>query len=214
MLTLYSYYRSGTSYRVRMALNYKGIAYEQTPVNLKEGDQHGPVYRRLNPQGLLPALQTSDGLLTQSPAILDWIEETHPEPALLPAGAHDRAKVRAAAAIIGCDTHPIQNLRILKYLKNELGQDQAAVDAWSQHWIAEGFNAVERLIQQTKGPFAFGETPTLADIYILPQIYNAHRFGLDLKPYPRLRDIEGACEGVPAFRDAHPSRQPDSPAEG
>ncbi len=214
MLTLYSYYRSGTSYRVRMALNFKNVRYIQKPVNLKAGEQHGEVYRTLNPQGLLPALETPDGLLTQSPAILEWIEETHPAPALLPAGAHERAKVRTVAAIIGCDTHPIQNLRILKYLKNELGQDQAAVDAWSQHWIVEGFNAVERLIQQAKGPFAFDETPTLADIYILPQIYNAHRFGLDLKPYPRIRDIEAACEDLPAFRQAHPSRQPDAPAEG
>lgn len=214
MLTLYSYYRSGTSYRVRLALNYKGVTYEQKPVNLKAGEQHGEAYRRLNPQGLLPALETPDGLLTQSPAILEWIEETHPDPALLPAGTHERAKVRAAAAVIGCDTHPIQNLRILKYLKTGLDQDQAAIDAWSRHWIAEGFNAVEQMIRQAAGPFAFGEKPTLADIYILPQIYNAHRFGLDLKPYPRIRDIEAACADIPAFRAAHPSRQPDAPAEG
>lgn len=214
MLTLYSYYRSGTSYRVRLALNYKGVTYEQKPVNLKAGEQHGEAYRRLNPQGLLPALETPDGLLTQSPAILEWIEETHPDPALLPAGTHERAKVRAAAAVIGCDTHPIQNLRILKYLKTGLDQDQAAIDAWSRHWIAEGFNAVEQMIRQAARPFAFGEKPTLADIYILPQIYNAHRFGLDLKPYPRIRDIEAACADIPAFRAAHPSRQPDAPAEG
>lgn len=214
MLKLYSYYRSGTSYRVRMALNYKGAEYENAPVNLKDGEQHGETYRKLNPQGLLPALEMPGGVLTQSPAILEWIEETWPEPALLPEDPFLRAKVRAIAAIIGCDTHPIQNLRILLYLKNELGQPQDAVQEWARHWIAKGFDAVEPMIAGAAGPFAFGETPSMADIYLLPQIYNARRFGVDMEAYPRIAGIEAAAAEVKAFAAAHPSRQPDAPDEG
>jgi len=213
MLKLYSYYRSGTSYRTRLALNYKGIAYEQAPVDLKAGAQGEPAYLGLNPQGLVPALETPEGLLTQSPAILEWIEETVPEPPLLPADPFSRARVRAVAAIIGCDTHPIQNLRVLKRLMSDHGTDQDAAQGWARHWIAKGFEAVEALIAAEPGPFCFGETPTLADLYIRPQVYNAERFGLDMASYPRIKGAAEAVDAVPALADAHPSKQPDAPAE-
>jgi len=211
MLRLHGYYRSGTSYRVRMALNLKGQRYDYVPVNLKEGEQRGEAYRRLNPQGLVPALETPDGLLTQSPAILEWIEETWPDPPLLPESAFDRARARAVAAVIGCDTHPIQNLRILLYLKAELGQPPDAVQQWARHWIGEGFRSVEALIGDAPGPFALGSRAGMADLYLLPQIYNAHRFGVDMAAFPRLAAIEAAAAEIPALADAHPSRQPDAP---
>lgn len=209
-MILHGYWRSGTSYRTRIALNLKGLAYETAPLDLRAGAQKSDVYLRLNPQGLVPALETGDGLiLTQSPAILEWLEETHPDPALLPPDAAGRAQVRAMAAVIGCDVHPLNNLRVLKAV-HALGVDQAGLDAWAQHWIVDGFKALEALVVRHGEGWCFGATPTLADCYLIPQLYSARRFHVDLAAFPRLLEIEARAEVHPAFIAAHPDRQPDA----
>lgn len=209
-LQLHEYWRSGTSYRVRIALNLKGVAYELIGVDLRTGAQRGEAYTSVNPQGLVPALVAPEGVLTQSPAILEWIEEAWPEPPLLPPSAWARAEVRAMAAVIGCDIHPLQNLRVLKALEADHGADQAAKDAWAGRWIRAGFDALERQVERLGGAYAYGDAITLADVYLAPQLYSARRFKVDLAPYPRLAAAGARAAEHPAFAAAHPDRQPDA----
>lgn len=215
-LTLYGYWRSSASYRLRIALHMKGVPFEQKPVDLKEGEQRRPEYREHNPQGYVPALVDEDGVLTQSPAILEWIEETWPEPALLPTDPRDRARVRAYAAVIGCDIHPIQNLSVLQHVKSEYGQDAEGVQAWARHWITKGLTALEKMVQHDgqSGPFLWGANPTMADIYLVPQMYNARRFGVDMDVLPALVSADEAARTHPAFVAAAPEAQPDAPEDG
>lgn len=215
-LTLYGYWRSSAAYRVRIALNVKGVKYNQVSVNLKDGEQRGATYKSRQPQGFVPALETPQGTLIQSPAILEWIEETWPSPALLPADAMLRARARACAAVIGCDIHPVQNLRILQFIRAEYGQDDAGVTAWCRRWISDGFAALERMAEADggAGPWLAGGGPTLAEVYLVPQMYNARRFGVDLAPYPRLVAADTAAQAHPAFAAAAPEIQPDAPKEG
>ncbi|EZP71115.1 Maleylacetoacetate isomerase [Sphingomonas paucimobilis] len=210
MMRLHGYWRSGTSYRVRIALNLKGVTYEQVAHDLRRGDQKGQAYLALQPQGLVPALEADGQVLIQSPAILEWLEERYPDPPLLPQDAWGRAQVRAMAAIIGCDIHPLNNLRILKALKNDLGADQAAINNWIARWISDGFSALEAMTGVHGGVFLFGDGPTLADVYLVPQIYSAERFGVDLSPFPRLTAAATAARALPAFAAADPAVQQDA----
>lgn len=214
-MILHGYWRSGTSYRTRIALNLKGIEYRQATLDLRAGAQKSEAYLRLNPQGLVPALETDDGLvLTQSSAILEWLEETHAEPPLLPRDAGGRAQVRAMAALIGCDIHPLNNLRVLKAVRglasDGTGADQTRVDAWAGQWIIEGFQALEALVARHGDGWSFGATPTLADCYLIPQLYSARRFNVDLSAFPRLLEIEARAALHPAFAAAAPERQADA----
>ena len=211
-MILHGYWRSGASYRVRIALNLKGITYDNAAHDLRKGEQKATDYVALNPQGMVPALQDGDLVLTQSPAILEWLEETHPEPTLLPKGANDRATVRAMAALIGCDIHPLNNLRVLKAIRSEFNADQAAVDAWAARWIAPGFDALEALIARHGAGWSFGDAPTLVDCYLIPQMYSARRFNMDLSAWPRLLAVEQTALAHPAFASAHPDLQPDADA--
>ncbi|WP_174292346.1 maleylacetoacetate isomerase [Sphingomonas bacterium] len=210
-MRLHGYWRSGTSYRVRIALALKGLAYEQVSYDLRRGEQRGADYAALNPQPLVPALELDDGtVLTQSPAILEWLEEAHPAPPLLPAAAGDRAIVRAMAALIGCDVHPLNNLRVLQALRHDLGADKAQIEAWTARWIGDGFAALEPLVARHGRGAAFGTTPTLADCYLVPQVYSAERFGVPLDPYPRLVEAAAAVRARADVAAAHPDRQPDA----
>lgn len=209
-LALHSYWRAGAPYRVRIGLHLKGLPYDYVPVNLVAGDQHGAAYKGLNPQGLTPALVVDgDLVLTQSLAILEWLEETHPEPALLPRAPADRAVVRAMAGIVACDIHPLNNQRVLKELAG-MGVDESGRNAWAGRWIAAGFEALEPMIARHGAGFAFGETPTLADCCLIPQVYSAGRFAVDLAPYPAIRAVAERAAAHPAFAAAHPDRQPDA----
>ncbi|MEN5145334.1 maleylacetoacetate isomerase [Brevundimonas diminuta] len=209
-MILHGYWRSGTSYRTRIALNLKGGAYERAALDLRTGAQKSERFLALNPQGLVPALETADGLvLTQSPAILEWLEETFPEPPLLPSDAGGRAQVRAMAALIGCDIHPLNNLRVLKAVR-AMGADQAGVDAWAGQWIIDGFTALEALVARHGDGWCFGAAPTLADCYLIPQLYSARRFNVELSAFPRLLEIEAQAEAHPAFIAAQPENQPDA----
>jgi maleylacetoacetate isomerase len=205
---LYSYFRSSAAYRVRIALNLKELSYTQAAVNLLKKEEKSPDFLEMNPQGRVPALDLGWTVLIQSPAILEYLEEIHPEPALLPRDAVERARVRAVCAIVGCDIHPLNNIGPLRYLKNVMGQDQAAIDTWYVHWIRDGFRAIEALIDAK--PFAFGTTPTLADVYLVPQIYNARRFKISFDDYPRIAAVDAACSELEAFQAAAPERQPDA----
>jgi maleylacetoacetate isomerase len=208
-MKLYTYWRSTTSYRVRIALNLKGIDYEPVPVDLVAGMQRAPDYVALNPGQGLPTLVLEDGtVLTQSMAILDWVEETHPDPALLPAGPMQRAHVRAAALSIATDIHPVNNLRVVQKLK-QFGHSHDETVAWMNGWMQDGLAAFARLIRPDT-PFCFGDTPGLADLCLVPQLYNAHRWGCDLAGFPRLREIEARCLALPAFDAARPETQPDA----
>jgi maleylpyruvate isomerase len=209
-LVLHGYWRSGTSYRTRIALNLKGVPYEQLPVDLRAGEQKSAEYLALNPQGLVPALETPEGALTQSSAILEWLEERYPEPPLLPQALGERATVRAMAMIVACDIHPLGNLRVLKYLKHSLGADQPAIDAWIRHWIAEGFVALEPMIAKHGGRFAFGDRLTLADCHLVPQFYAAERYGVDCSAWPRLVESVGRARDEGPVRRARPDVQPDA----
>lgn len=209
-MILYSYFRSSAAWRVRIALNLKGLSPEQRFVNLREGEQRSADYLALNPQGMLPALDTGSGVLSQSLAILEWLDETHPTPSILPGDATQRARIRAFALTIACDVHPLQNLRVLKHLESAFGQDQAGKDRWCQQWIGQGLAACEAIAAQGHGAFVFGDSPTMADICLIPQLYGADRFGLDLSPFPRLRAIRQRAEALPAFAAAHPAQQPDA----
>jgi maleylacetoacetate isomerase len=211
-LTLHGYFRSSAAWRVRIALALKGIPHAQAFRHLRKGEQSAPDFVAMNPQGLVPALDVAGaGVLTQSLAIVEWLEETQPGPKLLPADPWGRARVRALAQTIACDIHPIQNLRVLQYLKRELGQDQPAIDAWARHWIGLGLAALEtRLAEPESGRFCHGDAPGLADLCLVPQLGNARRFATDLAPYPRVLAVEAACLALPAFRAAAPEAQPDA----
>ncbi len=209
-MILHGYWRSGAAYRTRIALALKGLAYDQQGVDLRTGAQRSEAFVALNPQGMVPALEVENAVLTQSPAILEWLEETHPAPALLPSDPVERALVRAMAALIGCDIHPLNNLRVGKALRETFGADQAAVDAWAARWILPGFEALEALVGRHGAGWCFGDAPTLADCYLIPQIYSARRFNVPLESFPRLLAIEAAAARHPAFIAAHPDNQPDA----
>lgn len=211
-MKLFTYFRSSAAYRVRIALNLKGLAWEPAFVHLIRdgGAQHAAPFRGINPAGLVPVLQTDGGaVLTQSLAILEWLEETYPTPPLLPGDPLGRARIRAFALAIACDIHPLDNLRVLQYLKRRLGQDQPAIDAWYRHWIAEGLPALEAAAD-AGGPFCFGPAPTLADVVLVPQLFNARRLDCPLDGFPRLLRADAAARALPAFQAAAPEAQPDA----
>jgi maleylpyruvate isomerase len=210
---LYTYFRSSAAWRVRIALALKGLPWEPAFVHLLKdgGQQKRPEYRLVNPTGLVPTLGTDQGeVLIQSLAIIEWLEETHPEPPLLPKDALQRARVRGFALTIACDIHPLNNLRVLRYLKDVLGQPEAARNSWYAHWIAEGLSSLEALLQGVPGPFCFGEMPGMADICLVPQMANARRMHCPLDAFPILRRAETAALALPAFRDTSPEHQPDA----
>ena len=209
-LVLHGYWRSGTSYRTRIALNIKGLDYRQEPVDLREGVQKSLSFRSLNPQGLVPALETPDGVLTQSSAIIEWLEERYPEPPLLPADPAGRAVVRAMAMTVACDIHPLNNLRVLQHLKGELEADQEDLDRWTANWIEAGFGALEAMIARHGGRFAFGDTLTAADCHLVPQVYSAERFNVDCSRWPRLSLATENARAEAPIAAAHPDRQPDA----
>ena len=207
-MKLYTYFRSSAAYRVRIALNLKGVAYDSVSINLLTGEQREEGYRAINPQGRVPSLDIGAATLIQSPAILEYLDECYPEPPLLPVGAVNRAKVRAVSSLIGCDIHPLNNSGTIAYLKKRLGHDQATADEWYAHWVREGFDAIERLIEP--GPYAFGSRITLADVYLVPQVFNARRFNVSLDAYPKIAAVDAACAGHKAFQEAAPASQPDA----
>lgn len=214
-LRLYSYWRSSAAYRVRIGLNLKGLRYETVPVHLMRdgGEQRRPEFREVNPQGLVPVLEHGARKYRQSIAILEYLDETWPEPPLLPVLARDRARVRAVAQLIACDIHPLNNLRVIQHFENEWGMPQPERDEWVRHWIVQGFTALEATLDDhpATGAFCEGDTPTLADCCLIPQAYNARRFGVDMDRFPTLARIERACLALPAFDAARPERQPDAP---
>ncbi len=210
-MKLYSYFRSSAAYRVRIALNLKGLAYETMPVHLvKDGGQNRrPQFRAVNPQMRVPALITDSGaVLIQSLAIIEYLDETHPEPPLLPHDPITRAKARALAQVVACDIHPLNNIGPLRYLKNQMGQEQSAIDAWYHHWIITGFEALEAMIEA--GPYAVGAQPTLADICLVPQVFNARRLKVPLQRFPKIVAVDAACMALSAFDRARPENQPDA----
>ena len=208
-MKLHGYFRSSASYRVRIALNLKGLAAEHLPHHLRKGEQCAPAFLAINPQGLVPALEQADSVLTQSLAIIEWLDETHPEPPLLPTDPLRRAKVRAFAMALACDTHPVQNLKVLARLR-QLGLPEEQVTEWAAWANREGLAACETLIAGEAGPFCFGASPTIADLCLVPQLTNARRFGVDVAAYPRLLKAEAAAKQLKAFADAAPDRQPDA----
>ena len=209
-MKLHGYFRSSASYRVRIALNLKGLSAEHLTHHLRKGEQRAPSYLAINPQGLVPTLQDDGGtILTQSLAIIEWLDDIHPEPPLLPKDPLRRAHVRAFAQALACDTHPVQNLKVLSRLR-ELGVSEEQVTGWAAWANREGLSACEKLIAGEAGPFCFGAAPTLADLCLVPQLANARRFGVDLAAYPRLLRAEEAAKNLKAFADAAPERQPDA----
>lgn len=213
-MKLYTYFRSSAAYRVRIALELKGLGYEALPVHLLRdgGEQLQPAYRAINPAGLVPALDDGGAILTQSLAILEYLDETRPQTPLLPADPAGRARVRALALTVAADTHPLGNLRVLKYIKGELGHTEEAKLAWQQHWLRTGMDALEALLTSDTrtGDFCHGNQPTMADCCLAPQVFSALRFGVDLAPYPVIMRIHANCGALPAFQRAHPSQQPDA----
>lgn len=201
---LYDYFRSSAAYRVRIALNLKGIGYESVPLNLLEGGQKGPEYRALNPQGLVPALEIDGQTLLQSLAIIEFLDSTRPEPPLIPTDPGEAAHVRALALVVACDVHPLNNLRVLKYLSGPLGRPQEERDAWYRHWVSEGLAAMEAMAAPRAGRFLFGESPTLADLCLVPQMFNARRFEVPLDDYPTLVRADSEATRLEAFAAAHP----------
>jgi maleylpyruvate isomerase len=212
MMKLHGFFRSGTSHRLRIALNLKGLAYEQVAVDLRKEAHLTDAYAAINPQRLVPALDVEGEVLTQTPAIIEWLEERYPTPALLPSDMGGRQRVRALAAIVGCDIHPVNNRRILQALQSRFGADEAAVNDWCNTWIVAGFEAFDELLRAygMSGPFACGAAPTLADVYLVPQIESARRFKVDLARWLRLMEIDEACSQLEAFRKAAPAAQPDA----
>lgn len=210
-MILYDYFRSSAAFRVRIALGLKGLKAERRFIHLRRGDQRGGDYLALNPQGFVPMLVVGGQRITQSVAIVEYLDEKHPQPPLLPPGPEDRAWVRSVALAIACDIHPLDNLRVLRYLARTLDVDEPRRDAWYRHWITEGFGPLEaQLAARAAGPYCLGDHPTLADICLVPQVANAHRLHVDMDPYPRIRAINDACLALPAFRDARPEAQPDA----
>jgi maleylacetoacetate isomerase len=208
---LYTYFRSSAAYRARIALNLKGLTYDQVSIHLTRdgGKQSSTEYRSINPQMRVPALEVSDGkVLLQSAAIIEYLNEVYPEPPFLPAEPIARAHVRAVAQIIACDIHPLNNVAPLNYLRNQFKQDQAAVNAWYAHWVVAGFDAIEALI--APGPYSFGANVSLADIFLVPQVFNAQRFKVPLDRYPKILAAHAACEKLHAFAQARPENQPDA----
>ena len=214
-MKLYGYYRSSASYRLRIILGLKKIDWENHPVHLAKGEQLSPEFRTINPMGLVPVLDTGGSVLSQSPAIAEYLEEMHPQPPLLPASVDARAQVREMLHTIGCEIHPLQNLRVLKYLRAEYGQDDDGVAAWCREWIAQGFTAFENLAmaRSVGKQYSFGDSLSLADVWLVPQVYNARRFGLDLTQYPVISSVDAHCQALNAFADAHPDKQPDAPTD-
>jgi maleylacetoacetate isomerase len=215
-LCLFSYWRSSAAYRVRIGLNLKGLPYDIMPVHLLRdgGEQHAEAFREANPQGLVPVLQHGHRMLRQSMSILEYLDEMWPEPSLLPATARDRQRVRALSQAVACDIHPLNNLRVLQYMEGEWGVPQPERDGWARHWIETGFAAIEAMLHQhpSTGRYCDGDTPTMADCCLVPQIYNARRFGIDMAAYPTIARIEQACLALPEFEAARPENQPDAPA--
>jgi maleylpyruvate isomerase len=213
-MKLYSFFRSSASYRVRIALNLKGLAYDQIPIHLRRagGEQFTASYKAINPQALVPALDDGGQILTQSLAIMEYLEERYPKPPLLPSDPVERARVRSLSLIVACEIHPIQNLRVLVHLKNNLKQSDDDLNLWARHWIDLGLSALEQTVASgpQRGRFCCNDNPTLADICLVPQLANARRFGCDLSAYPTLLEIETACNTLPAFANAAPEKQPDA----
>jgi maleylpyruvate isomerase len=209
-LTLHGYWRSSAAYRVRIAANLKGLNYAQKTYDLRKAEEKAAPYLALDPQGLVPTLEADGVLVNQSPAILEWLEERYPAVPLLPPDATGRATVRAMAAMICCDIHPINNLRILQTLRRDFGASEAQVSAWIARWIADGFVALEALIAQHGRGFAYGDAPTFADCCLVPQVFSAERFAVDLTPYPHLMAAAEAARALQAVAAAHPSQQPDA----
>ena len=207
--TLYSAWRATAPYRVRIGLALKGVPYDYSPVDLIRGDQRTPQYAQVNRQGLTPALDIGEMVLTQSVAILEWLEEEYPAPPILPASALDRQVVRTMALIVACDIHPLNNTRVGRKL-NKMGIDQAGILEWTQGWIKDGFDALEPMVERYGQGFAFGKTPTLADCCLIPQVYSATRYEVDLAPYPAIRAVAERAAEHPAFQAAHPNKQPDA----
>ncbi len=212
-IVLYSYFRSSAAFRVRIALNIKAIDYQIQPIHLAKdgGQQHQPEYLKLNPQGLVPAIQINDQSISQSSAIIEYLEETYPSPAMLPDSAIDRAYVRSLAQMIACDIHPLNNLRVLEYLQKKLDVNDAK-QIWYHHWIQKGFTAFEQRLREkdNNGLFSFGYTPGIADVFLIPQVYNALRFNCDMQPYPLIKGIYDNCMQQTAFANAAPENQPDA----
>ncbi|MBV8033468.1 maleylacetoacetate isomerase [Roseateles sp.] len=210
-MKLYNYFRSSASWRVRIGLALKGLDYDYASIHLQKNEQFAEPFANQQVSHLVPALVLDDGRwLSQSMAILEYLDETHPEPPLLPRDAVARAQVRALAQDIGCDIHPVNNLRVLRYLKNDLGQEQETVDRWYRHWVATGLAVVEQRLARTAGQFSFGDAPGLADCVLVPQVYNAQRFECPLEAYPTVMRVNAACLALPAFANTHPSACPDA----
>jgi maleylacetoacetate isomerase len=211
-MQLYTYFRSSAAYRVRIALNLKGLRREDVVVRFQDEEQRGEAYRRLNPQGLVPTLVDDGAVLGQSLAILNYLEEVYPEPSILPPEPAGRARARQIGLAVACDIHPLNNLRVLQYLERELGIDQERRNAWYRHWVDEGFRAIETLLTATPGTGTYcqGERPGFADICLVPQVFNANRYQVDMGPYPTIARINAACLALPAFADAAPAAQPDA----
>ena len=214
-LRLYGYWRSSAAYRVRIALNLKGLDYVQVPVHLVRdgGEQHQPAYRKLNPQGLVPVLHDGERVIRQSLAIIEYLDELHATPPLLPSSARDRARVRALALLVACDIHPLNNLRVMQYLENALTTTPSQRVEWMRHWMADGLASFEAQLADhpSTGRYCESDTPSLADCCLIPQLYNARRFEMDLSPYPNILRIEANCNELPAFDAARPEHQPDAP---
>lgn len=213
-MKLFTYFRSSAAYRVRIALNLKGLGYDAVPVHLlRDGGQHLlDEYRAINPSGLVPAFQDDAITLTQSMAILEYLEEAYPQVPLMPTGAVARAHVRELAQIIACDIHPVNNLRVLKYLVRQLGQSEEVKTDWYRHWVIEGFQSLEAHLARhlDTGTFCYGHSPTIADCFLVPQVFNAQRFDIDVTAYPTISRINDMCVDLPAFKAAHPGQQPDA----
>jgi maleylpyruvate isomerase len=210
-MVLHDFYRSSAAYRVRIALELKGLKAERRFVHLRRGEQRDPAYLEVNPQGLVPTLEIGQRRLTQSLAIIEYLEEKHPNPPLLPPGPEDRAWVRAVALSIACDIHPLNNTRVLKYLAETLRLPEGQRDEWYRHWVSLGFDAIEvQLTARASGRFCFGDTPTIADVCLVPQVANARRLNMALDAWPRIRAIEAACLALPEFDRARPENNPDA----
>ena len=210
-MKLYTYFRSSASFRVRIALNLKGVKYEPVFLHMPRGEHRDSAYQRVNPQALLPTLELDDGTrLTQSLAIIEYLDEKHPQPRLVPQEALARARVRALALLVACEIHPLNNLRVLQHLKRELGQSQEQIDTWYRHWIADGLAKLEAELAGNKGKFCYGDAPTMADCCLVPQIFNAKRYNSDLSPYPTTMRVFEHCMKLEAFDRAQPSKQPDA----